>query len=310
MGMVGASFFSVSLFLTPFYILSAVVALIFEYPTTKWSRVYVAPLFLSAILPPIPYFWRAVCHLFRPMLEYFDYEEILEDTPVKVDTEILQGRNYLFVVQPHGAFSFCACCMYTNRPPALAGPLDFPGTVANAVLSTPILKHVMGMHYIVSASKASMKKVLSRRGARGCAILYVGGIAELFLSRDDVERVFLKSRKGFIKLALEQGVDVIPAYMFGNTQTLTVLQSESLAKLSRKIHCSIFYAWGMWGLPIPRPTKMMWVRGQPLGIERVEHPTQEEIDYWHDKYCKEVKRLFDTYKERVPAYKHKALEIV
>jgi 2-acylglycerol O-acyltransferase 2 len=132
----------------------------------------------------------------------------------------------------------------------------------------------------------------------------------MFLARDDVEQVFLKSRKGFIKLALQQGVDVIPVYMFGNTHALSALRCDLLFKLSRKLHFSIGYAYGRWYLPIPRPTKMMWIRGQPLGMPRNEHPTQEEIDYWHNKHCLEVKRLFDTYKERVPEYKHKTLEIV
>jgi hypothetical protein len=31
------------------------------------------------------------------------------------------------------------------------------------------------------------------------------------------ERIFLKKRKGFIKLALEQGSEVIPVYAFGES---------------------------------------------------------------------------------------------
>jgi hypothetical protein len=42
----------------------------------------------------------------------------------------------------------------------------------------------------------------------------------------------------------------------------------------------------------------------------MEHPTQEDIDKYHEKYCQEVTRLFDSYKEKVPDYKHKKLVIV
>jgi len=52
------------------------------------------------------------------------------------------------------------------------------------------------------------------------------------------------------------------------------------------------------------------VSGQPLGMPHIEHPTQEDIDKWHAKYCQEVTRLFNTYKEFAPEYKHKQLEIV
>jgi len=45
-------------------------------------------------------------------------------------------------------------------------------------------------------------------------------------------------------------------------------------------------------------------------MPQIEKPTQQDIDLWHEKYCAQVQRLFDTYKERVPEYKHKKLEIV
>jgi hypothetical protein len=309
--MVLASYFTVALFLAPFYILSAIVALMFKYPTMKWSCFYAAPLFLSSILPQIPQVaWPVYRYVFPPMIEYFDYEEILEDVPVNVHKEILRGANYLYVLQPHGVFAFCAYCAALNMPPEFNGPWDFPGAVANALLYIPIIKHISSIRYWVSVSKSSMASILRRPGAPGCVCLFVGGIAEMFLARDDMEHVFLKARKGFIKLALQLGVDVIPVYMFGNTHALSALQSSLLSKLSRTLHFSIGYAWGRWYLPIPRPTKMMWVRGQPLGMPKVEYPTQAEIDYWHEKYCNEVQRLFDAYKERVPEYKHKRLEIV
>ena len=57
-------------------------------------------------------------------------------------------------------------------------------------------------------------------------------------------------------------------------------------------------------------TKLLYVTGQPLGMPKIENPTQEDIDHWHAEYCKQVTRLFDTYKERVPEYKHKKLTIV
>jgi hypothetical protein len=56
--------------------------------------------------------------------------------------------------------------------------------------------------------------------------------------------------------------------------------------------------------------QMLYVSGQPLGMPHIANPTQKDIDHWHAKYCSEVTRLFNTYKERVPDYKHKTLEIV
>jgi 2-acylglycerol O-acyltransferase 2 len=187
----------------------------------------------------------------------------------------------------------------------------FPTAVADALLYTPVLKHILGVFGLISASKKSLVRVLTQnRGPEGCVVLYVGGMAELFLSCDRQERLYLKNRKGFIKLALSTGVDVVPVYLFGNTAVLSILKTGLLAAISRKLQVSLTYVWGRWYLPVPRPTKLLYVSGQPLGMPRIPEPTQQDVDKWHDKYCAEVKRLFDRYKERVPEYKHKQLEIL
>lgn len=53
--------------------------------------------------------------------------------------------------------------------------------------------------------------------------LMVGGIAEMFMIRPDHERIKLKDRKGFVRVALEHGTPILPVYMFGANQVqLTV----------------------------------------------------------------------------------------
>ena len=46
---------------------------------------------------------------------------------------------------------------------------------------------------------------------------------------------------------------------------------------------SITYFWGWKNLPIPRPDKLVYVRGRLLGMPKIEEPTQEDIDFWHKK---------------------------
>jgi Diacylglycerol acyltransferase len=135
-------------------------------------------------------------------------------------------------------------------------------------------------------------------------------MAELFLSCENKERLFLKQRKGFIKLALTEGIDIVPVYLFGNTTVLSVWKNPLLMSLSRRLQVSLTYIWGQYGLPIPRPLKLLYVSGQPMSLPRIEHPTQQDIDKYHAQYCEQVTRLFEKYKEKVPEYKHKTLEIL
>jgi Diacylglycerol acyltransferase len=307
-GMLQASIFSMTYFIAPFYIVSANIAVLWY--RSSWAWMYASPLILSLIFPPtaMPFLFKFM----TPMLEYFDYEEIMEDSPVNVRQLVLEGsKNYLCVFQPHGALSYCGICSLIAAPQILHDMQGFPTAVADALLYTPILKHVMGIFRLISASKSSMQHTLRhQKGASGCVVLYVGGMAELFLSCENKERLFLKQRKGFIKLALTEGVDIVPVYLFGNTTVLSVWKNPLLMSLSRTLQVSLTYIWGQYGLPVPRPLKLLYVSGQPLGLPRIEHPTLQDIDKYHAQYCEQVTRLFEKYKEKVPEYKHKTLEIL
>lgn len=230
-GMLQSAVFSSTYFLAPFYMLTAVV-LLFKSPTSHYVWIYVTPIIISAIVKPIPMPW--LIQRLRPMLHYFDYEEIHEKKPRDATQEINNGKNFLLVCQPHGALSYCGICSAVTCPTTSLPPT----AVADALLHTPILKHVLGIFGLVSASKQSMLRQLAKPGAEGTLVLYVGGMAELFLSCENEEKLYLKNRKGFIKLALTTGVDVIPVYLFGNTSVLSVLKKGMLADISRKLQVS------------------------------------------------------------------------
>lgn len=121
----------------------------------------------------------------------------------------------------------------------------------------------MGIFGLMDASSASLRKHFKASAktnkddlAGRSVVIYVGGIAELFKSSRKEERLYLSKRKGFIKLALQENVDVIPVYLFGNTSVLTVVKTGVLADLSRRLGVSLTYFWGKWYLPIPRDDKV------------------------------------------------------
>eukprot|EP00551_Chaetoceros_affinis_P004369 CAMPEP_0203671074 /NCGR_PEP_ID=MMETSP0090-20130426/6979_1 /ASSEMBLY_ACC=CAM_ASM_001088 /TAXON_ID=426623 /ORGANISM="Chaetoceros affinis, Strain CCMP159" /LENGTH=427 /DNA_ID=CAMNT_0050536083 /DNA_START=47 /DNA_END=1330 /DNA_ORIENTATION=- len=298
-----SSIFSVVYLLTPVYNISAVVLLCMQYPTRRYAIAYAAPFLLSVIIPS-----TEMCFLAKymtSMLDYFGYEEILEISNEETLKRVNSGQNYILAMQPHGVVSFCSLCSWVNTEPEFR---RIKTGVASVLLKFPILKHVMGIYGLTPASGSNVKKILNRKdGIDGSIVLYIGGIAELFKSSRKEERLYLKKRKGFIKIALREGSDVIPVYLFGNTSVLTVLKTSFLAALSRKPQMSLTYFWGKWMLPIPRDEKLLYVRGRPLNLPHIPEPTNEDVDKWHAKYCDEVKRIFDSYKEKVPAYKHKTL---
>jgi len=186
-------------------------------------------------------------------------------------------------------------------------PQEAPTAAASVTKLFPILKDVLAVFGLIDASSKTLSKRLSK--PRGTFVLYIGGMIELFYSSPKEEVVFLKERKGFIKLALRSGADVVPVYMFGNTTVLSVLAWGPLESLSRTLGMSVTFFWGRFGLPVPKPVHMTYVRGRPLGMPQIENPTSEDIEKWHAVYCQKLTELFDTYKGRNPDYKHKELII-
>mmetsp|Transcript_35930 Transcript_35930/g.86732 ORF Transcript_35930/g.86732 Transcript_35930/m.86732 type:complete len:320 (-) Transcript_35930:171-1130(-) len=300
LGMTFASVFTIAYLLIPPYLLSATVAMIMRYPSTKSSILYASPMLISIITSPRSSI--LTLRLLRPMLDYFDLEAIHLDEK-NTRSQMANGKSYLFAAQPHGVLSFVGMCAAVDKP---EDTLILPTAAASAVLRTPLLKNLMGIFNLVDASSSSLKRIFKRRGS---VLIYIGGIAELFKSSRREERLYLANRKGFIKLALREGVDVVPVYLFGNTSVLSVLKNGMLASLSRRLQASLTVFWGKWYLPIPRDEKLLKVIGKPIGLPHIPEPTQEDIDKWHAVYCDEVKKIFETYKEKVPMYKHKKLYI-
>jgi hypothetical protein len=182
---------------------------------------------------------------------------------------------------------------------------SFPTAVASVVLSFPIMKHVIGIFGLIDASRKSLTKRLEKGKS---FVLYPGGIAELFLSSPTKEAIF--ARKGFIRLALTTGADVIPIYLFGNTTVLRVFTHPVLMAVSRSLGASLTLFWGRWGLPLPLPDPLIYVRGKPLGMPKGGgEPSDALIDEWHAKYVSEVQRIFETYKNLRPDFNSKVLVV-
>mmetsp|Transcript_22566 Transcript_22566/g.29293 ORF Transcript_22566/g.29293 Transcript_22566/m.29293 type:complete len:307 (+) Transcript_22566:26-946(+) len=297
-------FFSLSYYYAGIYIFSC-IALLILYPTNYIIWLSATPLFISILLPPIASPSLLKTYFFRCMLSYFDFEHI-DETSYEEIQEIEKTKRIIYTAQPHGVMSFCGMCYGVVA--ASEGKKLAPTAAASVILQIPILKQVIGLYGLVDASKKSLVKCLTKR--KSSVVLYIGGIAELFLSNPNEEKLHLKDRKGFIKLAMTTGSEIIPFYFLGNTSGLKILQGKFLSTLSRKIGVSITWTYGRWGLPIPLPDKMVSITGRPLGIPKIENPTNEDIEKWHAKYVEEVTRLFEKYKAGHPNYCNKKLVVV
>lgn len=313
-GFLAASIFSVVYVIAPMWVFAALLSLPFA-GATSWPTIVLGlPILISLGMPDTAKFMSGAVFRSWPMRQvpkYFEFEEYHECT----DQELAASKkNYIFGAHPHGVFSFCGVCAFissVNHPtgfgPTLAAKV--PTAAASVLKVFPILKDVLGLFGVLAADSKTLAKRLAKEGGSGSFFLYIGGMAELFRSSPKREAVFLQNRKGFIKLAMRAGADVIPVYLFGNTTVLVALTAGPLAELSRKLGVSVTLFWGRFGLPMPKRVRITYARGRPLGLPHIAEPTEADINEWHTKYCEAVKVLFDRYKGTNPDYADKELVI-
>lgn len=72
------------------------------------------------------------------------------------------------------------------------------------------------------------------------AIVMFGGAREAFLSAPNTYNVFLNARKGFVRLAIQNGAGLVPAIAFGETNVYDTTQNENGSAV-RKIQVMISF---------------------------------------------------------------------
>ena len=142
------------------------------------------------------------------------------------------------------------------------------------------------------------------------------GYPKLGRSPND-EVALLANRKGFIRMALNHKVPVVPVYSFGSTKMLKRLELPLLESLSNFMRVSVCLFFGQFGMPVPFQQKLLYVMGRPIfppdfktDFSKLENTEQTHaIDAMHRTFCVELDRIFNKYKYSY-GWGHKSLKIV
>lgn len=89
----------------------------------------------------------------------------------------------------------------------------------------PLLRDVALASGAISASKESFNHVLSDQEGGNLIAVIVGGAQEaLFENVNDIT-IILKKRQGFIRLALQNGADLVPSFSFGEHKVYKIVSN-------------------------------------------------------------------------------------
>lgn len=132
-------------------------------------------------------------------------------------------RKYIFGYHPHGIISHGAFAAFATE--ALGFKQLFPG-ITNTLLTldanfrVPLYRDYALRMGLASVSRESCEKILSKGGRNGegmgrAITIVIGGARESLDAKPGSLKLVLKKRKGFVKLAIRQGADLVPVLAFG-----------------------------------------------------------------------------------------------
>ena len=152
--------------------------------------------------------------------------------------------------------------------------------------------------------------------------IVIGGARESLDAQPYSLRLVLKRRKGFVKMAIRTGADLVPVLAFGENDIYDQFQPEQHPKihkfqlLVKKVlgfTIPLFHARGVFNydvglMPYRRPMNI--VVGRPVRVAQNPRPEQEEIDRIHEQYIQELERIWDTLKDEFAPKREEELQIL
>ena len=135
-------------------------------------------------------------------------------------------------------------------------------------------------------------------------------------------RLVLKKRKGFIKIALRTGADLVPVLAFGENDLYDQVTSTSHPRIHKAqllikklfgFTIPLFHARGVFNydiglMPYRRPLNI--VVGRPIKVTQSVIPQEEEIDRLHEQYVQELESLWNSLKDDFAKDRKGELEIL
>jgi 2-acylglycerol O-acyltransferase 2 len=139
--------------------------------------------------------------------------------------------------------------------------------------------------------------------------IVIGGARESLDAQPYSLRLVLKRRKGFVKMAIRTGADLVPVLAFGENDLFDQLEPgehpkihkfQLLVKKLLGFTIPLFHARGIFNydvglMPYRRPLNI--VVGRPIKVMQNLKPEQEEIDRVHEEYVQELERIWHTWKD-------------
>jgi len=234
-------------------------------------------------------------------------------------------KNYIFGFHPHGIMTAGAFGNFATEGSGFSRL--FPGIkphllTLKILFKFPFFRDLFLSFGTCDVSKQSIQHLCENKEGGNAAIIIVGGAAESLDAHPGSCTLTLKDRKGFIRMALLTGAQLVPVYSFGENELYNQASNPRgsfLRRTQERIRRwltfapVLFYGRGIFQYNfgfLPFRRKITTVVGTPINVMKRRYISRSDVEKLHAVYINKLKDLFDKYKAEHSSYPNATLEIL
>eukprot|EP01126_Amoeba_proteus_P008703 TRINITY_DN13274_c0_g1_i1.p1 TRINITY_DN13274_c0_g1~~TRINITY_DN13274_c0_g1_i1.p1 ORF type:complete len:339 (-),score=56.82 TRINITY_DN13274_c0_g1_i1:179-1195(-) len=235
--------------------------------------------------------------------------KLVIDPDVPRDT-FSSKKRFLFSVHPHGWIGCGIWASWLTEGCGIAQklPIDFRTVTLKTNFYVPFWRDFILGHGLVDCSVQSIENIFRK----GIAVVVVpGGARESLYARPSEEvTLVLEGRRGFVKMAITNGAELVPVFSFGEESLYDQVENSPGTKIRRlqdwllkftgiafpliKGRGMLNYSFGL----LPHRRNIHVVIGNPISVPFDSNPSRELVENVHEQYKEALRGLFEKHKAR------------
>jgi len=219
---------------------------------------------------------------------------------------------YMIGCFPHGILPFSIMCNWltngSNMDETFPG-LKYRTAILNLCTQIPLVAQMAKIAGAIRADRTSLENTLK---SGQTVVIVPGGAEESLLSRPGELALIAADRKGFVKVAVDQGAHLVPALSIGENQLFKQVRLAPGGILDILMHAfkkmtsfvlppisgrGFFnYSFGL----LPHRREIITVIGEPIQVERIARSDpgfESMVDYYHKEFVLQLERMYALYRK-------------
>lgn len=222
--------------------------------------------------------------------------------------ELDVSKQYIMGWHPHGILVLSRIFCYGGVWEHLFEGLDFRVLGATPMFFVPFCRDICLWMRAVDASRQTTEYNLEKGRT---VIVYPGGSKEIFETDGNKPDTIVYVRSGFIRMALKYGCDLVPVYVFGEKHCYYRWSPPELVRgfFLKTLKIPLIIFWGRFFTWMPFRTPQVVVFGAPVPVQKVDNPTDDQVNALHATYCAALQALYQEHKSEAGYAKNEMLII-